>query len=160
MLNNKTFNRKKIIIVFFAVLVAIILLIIRLVYLMVFCADSYGKQAIDVQQRERDIKAARGRIIDATGQVLATNVTVCTISVIHSQITDPELVISKLATTLEMDEETVRKRVEKRSSIERIKTNVDKETIINLAKKLQESDKIETVVCVTAQHRQIQRAHR
>ena len=128
MLNNKTFNRKKIIIVFFAVLVAIILLIIRLVYLKVFCADSYGKQAIDVQQRERDIKAARGRIIDATGQVLATNVTVCTISVIHSQITDPELVISKLATTLEMDEETVRKRVEKRSSIERIKTNVDKET--------------------------------
>lgn len=95
---------------------------------MVFDAEYYQKKAEDLHERERDIKAARGEIVDAKGTVLATNRTVCTISVIHSQITDPEGVIQALSDILEMDEDTVRSRVEKVSSIERIKTNVDKET--------------------------------
>lgn len=78
--------------------------------------------------RERGIKAARGRILDANGEVLAANRTVCTISVIHSQIEEPEAVIAMLVKELGISEETARKRVEKRSSIERVKTNVDKET--------------------------------
>lgn len=100
----------------------------RLVYLMVFCSEYYGTKAEDLHERERDIKAARGKIIDATGTVLATNKTVCTISVIHNQIEDPEAVIAALAKELEISEEKVRARVEKVSSIERIKANVDKET--------------------------------
>ena len=95
---------------------------------MVFDAEYYQKKAEDLHERERDIKAARGEIIDRNGVVLATNRTVCTISVIHSQIRDPETVIAKLAELLEMDEEQVRKRVEKISSIERVKSNVDKKT--------------------------------
>ncbi len=93
---------------------------------MVFDAEYYQEKAKDLHERERDIKAARGEIVDANGTVLATNRTVCTISVIHSQITDPEGVIRALSDILEMDENTVRSRVEKISSIERIKTNVDK----------------------------------
>lgn len=102
-------------------------LIGRLVYLMVFRAEYYAEKAQELHEREREIKAARGRIIDARGNVLADNRTVCTISVIHSQIQDPEAVISMLSRELEMEEETVRQRVEKVSSIERIKANVDKE---------------------------------
>lgn len=102
-------------------------LIGRLVYLMVFRAGYYAEKAQELHEREREIKAARGRIIDARGNVLADNRTVCTISVIHSQIQDPEAVISMLSRELEMEEEAVRKRVEKVSSIERIKANVDKE---------------------------------
>ena len=90
MIRNKTHNRKKILIIFTAVLLVLLLLAGRLVYLMVFCSEYYGKKAEDLHERERDIKAARGKIIDATGTVLATNRTVCTISVIHSQIEDPE----------------------------------------------------------------------
>lgn len=100
----------------------------RLVYLMVFCSEYYGQKAEDLHERERDIKAARGRIIDATGKILATNKSVCTISVIHSQIDEPEKVIAALQKELGLTEEEVRKRVEKVSSIERVKTNVDKET--------------------------------
>ena len=126
-MKNKTYNKRKICIVFFFALAVIIFLIGRLVYLMVFDAEYYQEKAKDLQERERDIKAARGEIVDAKGTVLATNRTVCTISVIHSQITDPEGVIQALTDILEMDEGTVRTRVEKVSSIERIKTNVDKE---------------------------------
>lgn len=96
-------------------------------YLMIFCSEYYGQKAEDLHERERDIKAARGKIIDSTGTVLATNRTVCTISVIHSQLEEPEEVIRVLTKELEMEEETVRKRVEKVSSIERVKSNVDKE---------------------------------
>lgn len=102
-------------------------LIGRLVYLMIFQSDYYSEKAQQLHERERDIKAARGRILDINGTVLAANKTVCTISVIHSQLQDPEKVITTLMQELDMDEETVRKRVEKVSSIERIKTNVDKE---------------------------------
>lgn len=126
-MKNKTYNKRKICIVFFFALAVIIFLIGRLVYLMVFDAEYYQEKAKDLHERERDIKAARGEIVDINGTVLATNRTVCTISVIHSQITDPEGVIQALTDILEMDENTVRARVEKVSSIERIKTNVDKE---------------------------------
>ena len=101
-------------------------LIGRLVYLMVFRSEYYVEQAKDLHERERDIKAARGQILDRNGVVLAANRTVCTISVIHSQVTDPETVIRVLTKELGIDEETVRKRVEKVSSIERVRTNVDK----------------------------------
>ena len=94
---------------------------------MVFCSEYYGKKAEDLHERERDIKAARGRILDRNGTVLATNRSVCTISVIHNQIEDKEAVVAMLVKELGMSEENVRKRVEKVSSIERIKTNVDKE---------------------------------
>ena len=127
-MKNKTYNKKKIFIVFIAAFLIILFLIGRLVYLMVFDAEYYQKKAEELHERERDIKAARGEIVDVNGTVLATNKTVCTISVIHSQIKEPEEVIKKLSSILELDEETVRKRVEKVSSIERIKTNVEKET--------------------------------
>jgi stage V sporulation protein D (sporulation-specific penicillin-binding protein) len=127
-MKNKTYNKKKLLTVFACALVLLLALIGRLVYLMVFDAEYYQELAEDLHEREREIKAARGEIIDANGTVLATNQTVCTISVIHSQITDPEAVITALSQTLEMDEDTVRARVEKVSSMERIKTNVDKET--------------------------------
>ncbi len=131
-MKNKTYNKKKILVVFIVAAVIILALVGRLVYLMVFDAEYYQKKAEDLHERERDIKAARGEILDARGTVLATNKTVCTISVIHSQIREPEKVIKTLAQALEMDEETVRKRVEKVSSMERIKTNVDKETGDNI----------------------------
>lgn len=125
---NKTYNRKKILIIFLAVLCVLLVLTSRLVYLMIFCSEYYGQKAENLHERERDIKAARGEIIDTTGTVLATNRTVCTISVIHSQLEDKERVIEVLCKELELPEETVRKRVEKVSSIERVKSNVDKET--------------------------------
>lgn len=93
-----------------------------------FRSDYYYEKAQELHERERDIKAARGRILDANGKVLADKRTVCTISVIHSQIKEPEKVITVLSEELEMKEEEIRKRVEKVSSIERIKTNVEKET--------------------------------
>ena len=124
---NKTFNRRKIMIIFVAVLLLMVFLMGRLVYLMIFCSEYYGVRAENLHERERDIKAARGNIYDRNGVVLAENKTVCTISVIHSQIEDPEKVIAVLTKELGMSEETVRKRVEKVSSIERIKTNVEKE---------------------------------
>ncbi|MGN0341460.1 MAG: peptidoglycan D,D-transpeptidase FtsI family protein [Roseburia sp.] len=127
MWRSKTFNRRKIMIIFCAVMTAVLILIGRLVYLMIFCSEYYGMKATDLHERERDIKAARGNIYDVNGVLLAGNKSVCTISVIHSQIEDPERVIEVLCKELDMEEETVRKRVEKVSSIERIKTNVDKE---------------------------------
>ena len=123
----KTFHKKKIVIIFTACILMMGILGGRLVYLMIFESEYYQKLAQDLHERERSIKAARGRIIDRTGTVLADNRTVCTISVIHSQIKDPEAVIQMLCKELELSEETVRRRVEKVSSIERIKSNVDKE---------------------------------
>lgn len=127
-MKNKTFHKKKILVVFLAAFILILYLIGRLVYLMVFDAEYYQQKAEDLHERERDIKAARGEIIDRNGTVLATNRTVCTISVIHSQIKNPEKVIEKLSEFLEMDADQVRKKVEKISSIERIRSNVDKRT--------------------------------
>lgn len=127
-MHTKTFHRKKIFIVFGLSLVMLIGLAGRLVWLMVFEADYYQQLATDLHERERSIKAARGRILDRNGEVLADNRTVCTISVVHSQIEDPEAVIRMLVKELELPEEIVRKRVEKVSSIERIRSNVDKET--------------------------------
>ena len=123
----KTYNRKKIILIFTCCLLAVCVLTGRLIKLMVFESEYYQELADDLHERERSIKAARGKIIDASGTVLATNRTVCTISVVHSQIKEPERVIEVLCKELELPEETVRKRVEKYSSIERIKTNVEKE---------------------------------
>lgn len=128
MYRNKTFNRKKVMIVFVAVFFIMMFLIGRLVYLMIFCSEYYGNKAENLHERERDIKAARGKFLDANGTVLATNKSVCTISVIHNQMEEPEKVIAMLVKELGISEETARKRVEKVSSIERVKTNVAKET--------------------------------
>ena len=127
-MRSKTFHRRKILIVFLMAVLVLFGLIARLVYLMVFDAEYYQKKAEDLHEREREIKAARGEIIDVNGVVLATNKSVCTIYVIHSQIKEPERVIEMLVKELGMTEEKVRARVEKVSSIERVKTNVPKET--------------------------------
>ncbi len=125
---NKTYNKKKILVVFLAALFLIFGLIGRLIYLMIFDAEYYQKKAEQLHEREREIKAARGEIVDRNGVVLATNKTVCTISVIHSQLENSEEVIKILSEELELPEDSVRKKVEKVSSMEKIKTNVEKET--------------------------------
>ncbi|MCI5900753.1 MAG: peptidoglycan glycosyltransferase [Lachnospiraceae bacterium] len=127
-MNIKTFHRKKIVVVFAVCALAMTGLIGRLGYLMLEKSEYYSQKAQSLHERERDIKAARGKILDCNGKVLADNRTVCTISVIHSQIEEPERVIEVLAAELGISEEKIRKSVEKNSSIERIKTNVDKET--------------------------------
>ena len=127
-LKIKTFHRKKIVVVFAMCMAAMLFLIGRLGYLMLFRADYYSEKAQDLHERERSIKAARGKILDCNGKVLADNKTVCTISVIHSQIKEPEKVIDVLTSELGLERDQVKKRVEKNSSIERIKTNVDKQT--------------------------------
>lgn len=127
-MRNKTYNKKKMLVVFLSALLMIFFLIARLVYLMIFDATYYQQKAKTLHEREREIKAARGEIIDRNGKVLATNKAVCTISVIHSQITDPERVIQVLVDELGIEKEMIRKRVEKVSSREKIKTNVEKET--------------------------------
>ena len=124
----KTFHRKKIVAVFALCMAAMLFLIGRLGYLMLLRADYYSEKAQDLHERERSIKAARGKILDCNGKVLADNKTVCTISVIHSQIKEPEKVIEVLTEELGLERDQVKKRVEKNSSIERIKTNVDKQT--------------------------------
>lgn len=124
---NLTFHRKKRYIMFLTILALGVVLCGRLVYLMVFRSSYYSTLAVDLQQRERKIKAARGRILDRNGVVIAGNKSVCTISVIHNQISDPEAVIAMLVKELNLPEERVRKRVEKYSSIEKIAGNVDKE---------------------------------
>ena len=123
---SKPFHRKKIVVIFLACILIFSGLSARVVYLMVFRAAHYSELALDLHQRERKIKAKRGRILDRNGIVLADNQPVCTISVIHNQIRDPNAVIALLCSKLGLSEETVRKRVEKVSSIERIKTNVEK----------------------------------
>lgn len=127
MRKNKTYNKKKTVVVFMGCIFLLVGLIGRLVYLMVFRSDYYAQKADDLHERERDIKAARGKILDTNGTVLAANKTVCTISVIHGQIKEPEKVISMLVKELGISDEEARKRVEKVSSIERVKTNVEKE---------------------------------
>ena len=124
----KTFHRKKIVAVFALCMAAMLFLIGRLGYLMLLRADYYSEKAQDLHERERSIKAARGKILDCNGKVLADNKTVCTISVIHGQIKEPEKVIDVLTEELGLERNQVKKRVEKNSSIERIKTNVDKQT--------------------------------
>ena len=104
MYRNKTPNRKKIMVIFTAVLFVVVFLVGRLVYLMIFCSEYYGRKAEDLHERERDIKAARGKIYDANGVLLASNRTVCTVSVIHSQIEEPEKVIQALVKELGMPE--------------------------------------------------------
>lgn len=125
---NKTYHRKKIVVTFFVCVLLLAGLMARVAYLMIFCAEHYTEMAEELHQRERRIKAKRGRIIDSTGTVLADNKKVCTVSVIHNQIREPEKVIAVLCRELGISEETVRKRVEKVSSIEKIKSNVEKET--------------------------------
>ncbi|MCI9143725.1 MAG: peptidoglycan glycosyltransferase, partial [Lachnospiraceae bacterium] len=124
--DNKIFHRKKILVIFLACIGIFVILFGRLVYLCVWRADHYSRLATDLHERERSIKAARGRILDRNGVVLADNRTVCTVSVIYNQIEEPEKVIEILSRELELTEEYVRKRVEKYSSMERIKSNVDK----------------------------------
>ena len=125
---HKTFHRKKAFVAFMVCFAAFLGLAGRLVYLMVYSSAYYSEAADELHQRERSIKAKRGRILDASGNVLADNRTVCTVSVIHNQITDPDSVVEVLAKELELEEDYVRERVEKYSAIERIKSNVDKET--------------------------------
>lgn len=124
----RSFHRRKIVLLFFCMVGALLFLGGRLVYLMTVRSGYYAELAQNLHERERPIKAARGRILDRNGTVLADNRTVCTISVVHSQLKDPEQVIRVLSRELSMDEAAVRKRVEKVSSMERIKKNVDKET--------------------------------
>ena len=127
MIRTMVYHRKKIWVVFLICALLLLGLVGRLWYLMGTRAEYYSKKADDLHERERDIKAARGKILDAKGNVLADNRTVCTVSVIHSQIKEPEKVIRVLAEKLSMEEDVIRKKVEKVSSIERIRTNVEKE---------------------------------
>lgn len=122
----RTFNKRKLLAVFIIISILIVGLSARLIYLMVDRANYYGNKAIEVRERVRKIKALRGTIYDRNGIVLATNKSVCTISVIHSQIKEPTKVIQVLSDKLDISQEIVKKRVEKNSSIEKIKANVDK----------------------------------
>ena len=128
MIRTMVYHRKKIWVVFIVCAALLLGLVGRLLYLMGAQSEYYSKKADDLHERERDIKAARGKILDINGNILADNRTVCTVSVIHSQMKDPEKVIQVLARELTMDEEIIRKKVEKVSSIERIRTNVEKAT--------------------------------
>ena len=126
MKKNRTYHKKKTVIVFGVFVCMLLGLAGRMFYLMVIRSDYYSEKAQELHERERDIKAARGKILDCNGEVLADNKAVCTISVIHSQITEPEKVIAMLVKELGISEEIARKRVETVSSIERIETNVEK----------------------------------
>lgn len=125
---HKTYQRQSMGLVFFIFLLVLVCMFVRLGYLMIGKADYYGVQAKELHERERKIKAERGKILDRNGNLLAGNRSVSTISVIHSQIKEPEKVISLLSKELDLDEEMVRKKVEKVSSREKVKSNVDKET--------------------------------
>lgn len=127
MTRNRTYNRRNVLIVVLIVVLVALGLTARLGYLMIIKSEEYSTRATALHERERAIKAERGSIFDRNGIEIATNKPVCTISVIHSQITDPEKVIEVLSSELGLGEETVRKRVEKVSSIERIRSNVNKE---------------------------------
>lgn len=127
-MKTRTYHRKKIVVIFCICIFFMMGLMGRLVYLMILRSDYYQEKADTLHERERSIKAPRGKILDRTGTVLATNRTVCTISVIHNQIQDPDAVVEVLSKELGISEEIVRKRVEKVSSIERIRSNVEKET--------------------------------
>lgn len=124
---SKFFHRKKIVVVFIACIGILLVLFGRLVYLMIWEADYYAQLATDLHERERSIKAARGKIIDSTGNIIADNKLVCTISVVHNQIENKEKVIEILSKELGLSEEYIEKRVDKYTALERIKSNVDKE---------------------------------
>lgn len=124
----KTFQKRNLLLVLFVISMAALLLVVRVFYLMVPGSAAFAEAAKDLHERERAIKAERGKIYDRNGEILADNMPVCTISVIHNQITEPERVIQILCKELSLEESYVRKRVEKYSSIETIKTNVEKET--------------------------------
>ncbi|WP_394522480.1 peptidoglycan D,D-transpeptidase FtsI family protein [Lacrimispora sp. JR3] len=124
--SNKTHHREKIALLFFLLFLAMTGLMGRLIFLMIFRSEHYSAMAEDLHERERTIKAARGNIVDANGTVIATNRTVCTISVIHNQIKQPDEVVAVLSKELGISEDEVRKKVKKYSSREIIKTNVDK----------------------------------
>lgn len=119
-------QRKRLLVIAIAFFAMLTIMTVKLVYLMVMQADQYSERAQAVQERERSIKAKRGSIYDRNGVILADNEAVCSISVIHSQIEDPETVIQVLSEKLEIPEDDVRKRVEKVSVREKIKSNVDK----------------------------------
>ncbi len=123
----RTFQKRTLLLVLFVITVVAVLLLVRVFYLMVPGSAGLASAAKDIHERERVIKAERGKIYDRNGEVLADNMPVCTISVIHNQITDAEKVIEVLCKELDLSEAYVRKRVEKYSSIETIKTNVNKE---------------------------------
>lgn len=125
---SRIYNKKKLVLFFFIVVLIFLLLCVRVGYVMIFQSEHYTGMAKKLHERERQIKAARGKLIDRNGVVIASNETVCTVSVIYSQMTDREKVIKILSETLELEEETVRKKVEKFSSREKIKSNVPKET--------------------------------
>lgn len=133
---NRFANRKKVLVIFLCCMGILLFLFGRLVYLMVWRSEYYAEKATQLHERERSIKAARGKILDCNGTVIADNKAVCTISVIHNQIEEPDKVVAVLSEVLGLSEETVRKRVEKYSSIERIKSNVSKE----LGDKIREYD--------------------
>ena len=136
MARTRTYNKRNILIVACIVILVATGLMLRLGYLMIFKSEDYAVRAQALHERERAIKAERGRIFDANGKLIATNKPVCTISVIHAQIKEPERVIQVLTELLGLSEEKVRRRVEKVSSIEKIKSNVDKE----IADKIREYD--------------------
>ncbi len=123
----KTFQKRTLLLVLFVIILAAVGLSVRIFYLMVPCSEKLSAAAKDLHERERTIKAERGKIYDRNGIVLADNMPVCTISVIHNQLTEPETVIEVLCCELGLSEAYVRKRIEKYSSLEIIKTNVDKE---------------------------------
>lgn len=128
MRKNRTYHKKKTVLVFAVCIFLLTGLMGRMVYLMIIQSDYYAKKAEQLHERERDIKAARGRILDCKGEILADNKAVCTISVIHSQIKEPEKVVQMLHKELGISVEEAQKRVKKVSAIERVKTNVDKKT--------------------------------
>ena len=130
-----THHRKKLFIVFLISALLMVGLCAQLGFLMIARSDHYSKMADELHKRERTIKAARGEIVDRNGTVIAANRTVCTVSVIHNQVTEPEKVIRELVRILELPEPEVRKKVEKWSSREIIRTNVEKsvgDQIMNL----------------------------
>jgi stage V sporulation protein D (sporulation-specific penicillin-binding protein) len=126
--NNKIYHKKNIMVTFFLCVGVLILLLGRLIYLMIWRSDYYSQLATELHERERSIKAARGRIVDRNGTILADNKTVCTISVIYNQIENPTQVIEILSAELGLSQDYVKQRVEKYTSMERIKSNVDKST--------------------------------
>ena len=128
MRKNRTYHKKKTVLVFAVCVFLLAGLMGRMVYLMIIQSDYYAKKAEQLHERERDIKAARGRILDCKGEILADNKAVCTISVIHSQIKEPEKVVEMLHKELGISVEEAQKRVRTVSAIERVKTNVDKKT--------------------------------
>jgi len=127
MSKNRTYNRRNVLIIVVVILLVAFALFIRLSYLMIAKSEEYAEKAETLHERERVIKAKRGSIFDTNGVLIASNKPVCTISVIHQQITEPDRVVAVLSELLGISEEKVRKRVDKVSSIERIKSNVDKE---------------------------------